>query len=211
MTSHPSFLELDAHAISPRDDETSKHVRECQQCSAHVAAVRIPSPFPSALEQSAEKPPRSFTWWPFALATVAVCAVLIIVTRPPPPPHEEIITPKGGTPAVALWLKRGDIVTPWKPGERVTRDAAVRWEIAPAGFTHVRVLDRETMTVLFESRVPGDAPVLTPAWTFDGTRPSEKVRVVLTRDDRPLPPELRCDASPGDVWCSEYLLELEPR
>jgi hypothetical protein len=175
----------------------------------------MPSPFPSALEQPA-KPPRTFTWWPFALASVAVCAVLIFVTRPAPPapPHDEVITPKGGTPAVALWLKRGDTVTPWKPGERVTRDAAVRWEIAPAGFTRVRVLDRETMTVLFDTRVPGDAPVLTPAWTFDGSRPTERIRVVVSRGDTPLRPGARCDGLSGDdgqEWCSEYVLELEPR
>ena len=65
-------------------------------------------------------------------------------------------------------------------GQAVRAGDSVRIEVAPAGFTHVTVFDEHTRQVLYEARVPDDAPSLTPAWQLDGEAPSESLRVVLS-------------------------------
>lgn len=212
---HPSFLELDVFAVSAgsaAQGPTAAHVQGCQQCAAHVAAVRVPAPFPSALLEPVRSAPPTTPWLVralFAFASlvlvVAVAGIVKFVAQP-----RSDTTPKG-LPAAALWLKRGDAVTPWKQGERLSLDSAVRWEIAPAGFTHVRVYDARSNEVLFEAKVSGDAPVLTPAWTFDGARDTETIRVVLSRDDAPPRTGGSCTGDDGQQWCFEYVLQLEPR
>lgn len=209
---HPSFLELDVFAVAPVEGEVSKHVRACQQCSAHLAAVRMPAPFPKALaslEVPVSAKPVLSRWLlliPLTAALVLSVAIAGIAKFMTPRPATDEWTSKG-LPAAALWLKRGDTVTAWK-GEPLTRDSSVRWEIAPAGFTHLRVIDPQSNEVLLEMKVPGDAPVFTPAWTFDGARSTERIRVVLTRDGAPLPPDWKCSETSRSSWCSEYVLEV---
>lgn len=211
---HPSFFELDVFAVAPVEGEVSRHVRECQQCSAHLAAVRMPSPFPAALahlDAPVSATPKLPRWLLFAVPLAAVLMLTVAtvgLVRFMKPSDEW--TSKG-LPAASLWLKRGETVTAWKKGELLPRDASVRWEIAPAGFTHLRVIDPQSNEVLLEKTVPGDAPVFTPAWTFDGKRSTERIRVVLTRNGDPLPEDWKCNEglSPAaPAWCSEYVLEV---
>jgi hypothetical protein len=176
---HPSFFALDAYGVDPRAGDVEVHVKSCQQCQAHLAAVRMPVPFPASLQGLQQDSPKQAPWWRFVALGFAAACVLFTVGYLATRERPQLLTAKG-TPAAALWLNRGGKVIAWN-GQPVIAGDAVRIEVAPAGFTHVTVFDENTKQVLYEARVPEGAPTLTPAWEFDGQAPSESLRVVLSR------------------------------
>ncbi|MFZ5442215.1 MAG: anti-sigma factor family protein [Myxococcota bacterium] len=203
--SHPSFFALDAYGVDPRAGDVEAHVKACPQCQAHVAAVRMPAPFPPALADLKAPPPRA-PWWRVVALGFATAAVLLTVgvlsTREPP----SAFTAKGA-PSVALWLNRGGKVVAWT-GQPVVAGDAVRIEVAPAGLTHVTVVDEHTRQVLYEAEVPDGAPTFTPAWAFDGQSPSESLRVVLSRG--PVSAEaLSSETCAPDAHCTRFTLYRE--
>lgn len=204
--SHPSFFALDAYGVDPRPGDVEVHLRSCQQCQAHVAAVRVPAPFPAALEglkvASARRP-----WWRGLALGFATAVVLLtvgpLVTQEPP------ATTAKGSPSAALWLNRGGKVIAWS-GQDIVAGDAVRIEVAPAGLTHVTVFDEHAGLVLYEAQVPDGAPTLTPAWAFDGQSASESIRVVLSRG----PVSLDALSSPlcatdAELHCTRFTLHRE--
>ena len=200
--SHPSFFALDAYVVDPRSGEVETHVKSCQVCAAHVAAVRMPVPLPPQLEGL--KAPERAPWWRFAALGFAAATVMfsvgLVLTRE----QVQELTAKG-TPAAALWLNRDGKVIQWN-GQPVHAGDSVRIEVAPAGFTHVTVFDENTKQVLYEARVPEGPPTLTPAWEFDGRSPSESLRVVISRG--PVGFEPTC-ASSADSFCTRFTLHRE--
>lgn len=204
--SHPSFFALDAYGVDPRAGDVEVHLRSCQQCRAHVAAVRVPAPFPAALEglkvTSTRRP-----WWRGLALGFATAAVLLtvgaLVTQEPP------ATTAKGSPSAALWLNRGGKVIAWN-GQDIVAGDAVRIEVAPAGLTHVTVFDEHSRLVLYEAQVPDGAPTLTPAWAFDGQSASESLRVVLSRGPVSLDAlsSATC-AQDAELYCTRFTLLRE--
>jgi hypothetical protein len=180
MTAHPSLFALDAHALDPRKGEVQTHLDECPQCQAHLAALRVSTPFPAKLKGLQAASPQSVSpWWRVLALGLAAAAVLLTIGSLSTRDQPQLITAKGA-PAAALWLHRDGKVLAWN-GQPVHTGDAVRIEVAPAGFTHVTVFDEHTRQVLYEAVVPDGAPALTPAWQFDGQSPSESLRVILSR------------------------------
>lgn len=172
---HPSFFALDAYVLSPGSGEVEAHLKSCAQCQAHVASLKVQTPMPPKVGALEAPPKRSTPWWPLVFAAAAVLiGVVYFGAREQP----GLITAKG-TPAAALWLKREGKAVVWN-GQPVSPGDSLRFEVAPAGFTHVTVYDEHTRQVLYEARVPEGGPALTPAWQFDGEAQSESLRVVLS-------------------------------
>ena len=199
---HPSFFALDAYVLEPRAGELVSHLKTCAQCQAHVASLRVQTPLPPKLASLEAPPKRRAAWWPFVFATAAVLFSVVVISLRAP---EELITAKG-TPATALWLNRDGKVIVWN-GQPVHAGDALRFEIAPAGFTHVTVYDEHTQLVLYEARVPDGPPTLTPAWQLDGKTPTESLRVVLSRGPVTVQAlqAVSCTSS-GETYCIRFAL-----
>lgn len=206
--SHPSFFALDAWGLDPRAGDVDAHVRACPQCQAHVAAMRMPAPFPPALAELQPRPPKParWRWLTLGFATAVVLFTVGTLTLRELPP----VTAKG-SPGVVLWLNRNGKVIAWN-GQPVIAGDAVRLEVAPAGLTRVTVFDEQARQVLYEAEVPDGAPTLTPAWAFDGQSPTESLRVVLSRKpvslDALSAPACTTDA---DAHCTRFTLHRESR
>lgn len=209
--SHPSFFALDAHALGAGEPGVAEHVAGCQVCAAHVAAARVASPLPPAIA-SLERPAAASPWsgWrSFGFAFAALAAALLVTVLVREPQRGDETTAKG-LPAARLWWKHGEKTAEWR-GEKLVAGDAVRVEVAPAGFARVTVFDEQSGEVLYDARVDGGAPVLTPAWSLDGRAPAEKLRVVLSRaaDKEPPAPGTACGGA-NDAWCTQFTLELAP-
>lgn len=201
---HPSSFALDSYVVDPRSGDVDAHVRSCPQCQAHVAAARVAVPFPPALKGLG--PAKPTPWWRFVVPALAAAGVVMSVgyfVKSEP----GSITAKG-LPAAAVWLNRGGKVVAWN-GQPLRAGDTVRIEVAPAGFTHVTVFDEKTREVLYEARVPGDAPTLTPAWQLDAAPGSESLRVVISNspvDQARL--EASCRVEPAS-YCTRFTLPRE--
>jgi hypothetical protein len=58
--------------------------------------------------------------------------------------------------------------------------------------------------VLYEARVPGDVPTLTPAWQLDAEPGAESLRLVLSKSEG----AADCDAGAA-TWCTRFTLLRE--
>jgi len=199
---HPSFFALDAYVLEPRPGAVEAHLKTCAQCGAHVASLRVQTPIPPQVMSLEARPRRRARWWGlvFASATV-VLSVAVLSLRGP----TERITAKG-SPSVALWLNRDGKVIVWN-GQPVKAGDALRFEIAPAGFTHVTVFDEHTRQVLYEAQVPEGPLTLTPAWQLDGQAQRESLRVVLSRGPRSVDSlQSAACTSDAEAHCVEFTL-----
>ena len=202
--SHPSFLALDSHALAP-SPEIAEHVKSCEHCAAHLEALRQVPPVPLAIGR--RRP--AITRYVIGGLTMAA-AMLLIVSRSKPAAIIETITAKGGAPAVQLWVKRGDAKVRAWAGEPVRVGEAVRFEVAPAGFTHLTVVElKPSPHVLYEALV--SQPTLTPAWALDAQGESEDLAVLLTRQPWQPTDSLRCESVGADQWCSRFSLHKQPK
>jgi len=191
MTEHPSYLELDRHALGAGlDTNTARHVANCALCQAHLERILAESVVPVWVEQlAAAAPARTHDWrpWTAALGGLAAAAVLCLVWLRPSERPLGYDTAKG-MPAVGVYVNRHEVVRVWdgaalEPGDRI------RLEVAPEEFAHVSVfLEGEgSATPLYQGPVQAHArSVLPKAWQLDATSSAE--RIVVLFSDRTLAP-----------------------
>jgi hypothetical protein len=203
MTEHPSFLELDRHALGASTPEVATHVSACSVCRAHLDVLSVPSPIPARVLEL--RPPTP--WWKerwFQVLLPVAAGALIILSLINRTPSEEVRAK--GTPTAIAWVKRGDDVSVWKGAPLAVGDS-VRFQVAPEGLTRVTVIDGTTKTVLYEALVK--ETTTTPAWTLDGTPGGDVVWVVLSNDV--VTPAI-IDACEGStVWCRRFDLRAGSR
>ncbi len=205
---HPSRLALDRLALAQGAPpaELRSHVETCEACRAHLAAVQVELPRPAWLDGVASRPPR----WRLpviALAGALAASLVIVISLPRPDAVAK------GNPALTVWIKHGEQVTPWSSGP-VRAGDAVRLEVAPSGFSHVLVAQVPASgapRVLYEARLERTRPtVLTPAWTVDAEGAEEHLAVLLSHhalaDDEVTARLGRRDA---EFWSFEYRLQKE--
>lgn len=211
---HPSFMALDAHALVP-DSQIAVHLEGCAACASHIERLHEVPPLPLAVVRETAKPlkaPRRFTVTRYVLAAAVAAAVVVVMARKPLPP--EVITPKGGRPAVQLWVKREMTVRTWA-GEPVHPGESVRFEIAPGGYSHLSVLELSpTPHVIYAvALTAGASTTLTPAWALDAQGDNEDLAVVLTR--QPLATDVlntaaRCQHD-EEQWCERFTLQKKTK
>jgi hypothetical protein len=213
--SHPSFLALDRHALAPEPGEVEVHLRDCARCAEHVRAVLAPAvpfelPRPTAVRVRPSRSPRFL--WAGGLALAAAAAVLLVAVMVPGLGNQEDgVRVKGGTPGAVLWVRRDGAVRTWQ-GERLRAGEEIRFEVAPAGFSHLAVVSLAgAPRILYEVGLSGRASTLSPAWRLDGTTPRDDLAVVLARapPDEAALSSLLCRQT-ADSWCTRFTLELEP-
>jgi hypothetical protein len=152
MTAHPSHLRLDAFALGASGDPAlHAHLAGCRRCAAVIAARRTPAEELAWVgevripRRRHRFPARAWLGPALALAAAAVLAVAVGPRLPRGPgPRAK------GTPAVAIYLKRGDTVQAWDGRARVRPGDRLRLGIRGGGFRQVSVA----------SLPPGGAPAL---------------------------------------------------
>src|SRR2546423_8709392 len=117
MNAHPSFLELDMHALGASNTAIAAHVQSCARCQAHCSRLQ-PPPLPGWAQKLAQEK-RCFGSWSRVWRLAALCAAAVVVL---------VILPKSlrrpepgvkGSPSVAVYMKRGAAVRLWDGEEPV--------------------------------------------------------------------------------------------
>ncbi|WP_373049281.1 hypothetical protein [Vulgatibacter sp.] len=189
---HPSYLELDRHALGEYSAAVEAHVGSCPRCSAHLASVQ---PTEAALPAWARQaPPRRFRLprfrWigGFALAGATAAATLLLLPAPvEPPPY---VAPKG-MPSVALYVLRDGRTTLWNGTEPLRPGDRIRLKVAPEGFAWLAVSTRAadgSFGTLHHARIDPAVEYLLPeSWRLDDAPGPERIHVAL--DAAPTDPE----------------------
>jgi hypothetical protein len=179
MEAHPSFLELDRHALKASTEATRLHVDACAECQAYLGRLQMEVAMPAWVR---EPRARASRWRIFALAgTFAAASVAGVVayraagfgTSP------AIGIEKANGPGLALYIKRGDRVILWDRREPVYPGDSLRLQIAPQGFRHVRVTSGAE--ALYEGDLATGATDFLPlSWRVDDAPGAETIDVTLT-------------------------------
>jgi hypothetical protein len=181
--SHPSFLELDRHALDRGGPQTAAHVAQCARCQQHLAAlaaVELP-PAGIGLLKPTRRVPRVWTAG-LAFSGVAVAAALYLVLLHPGEPASHYDGVKGG-PSVAVHVSRAGRVELWdhaplRPGDRF------RLEVAPSEFEYVSVFAAQgpsRLSMMYSGRVRVHGQTLLPkAWQLDAAPGAERVLVMFS-------------------------------
>jgi len=189
---HPSHFELDRFALGVGQADTHAHVATCERCRAHLATVAPDdAPMPLALKSPVARSRRRGFAFALASSTVAAAAVAFVVVRPPIRPRTPPIvetTAARGTPAIGIYVRRGEQVRLWDGSSSIAPGDALRVSIVGDGYRYVAVFGADasgSLTRLYEGPVdPRDETVLPPAWLVDDRGSSETLVVVL--DDTPI-------------------------
>ena len=209
---HPSRLALDRLVLGHADEETKTHAAACAHCSAHMKAVQVELPIPGWVRELEGAPRRSpFAWWrPAAgFAAMVAAALIAFVAIPTAGPY---IGDKGVGPEVQVWVNRGGAVSTWQPGSALRPDDSFRFEVKPAGFTHLTVVELragQLFRVLHSAPIAGDG--LSPAWAVDADGSQEEVAVLMSKAPLSEDELRRALAGEGGVWFTRLKFPKEVR
>jgi hypothetical protein len=189
MTGHASQYALDRAALgAPADPALAAHLRGCERCARIVAERRAAGEVPAWVAQLKVRPtpvPRARWWrrlrWLLPIPAVAALAAALLLAYLPREDGAGLRA-KGG-PAVALWVKRGEAVSPWdgksalRPGDRV------RLAVRGAGFTHVSIASLAPSgdpTPLYRGTVEREGETVLPlSFRVEPGGPAEVLSVIL--------------------------------
>jgi hypothetical protein len=192
---HPSFLELDRHALGVAGAEVAAHVASCDSCRARLPHVE---PVPELPAWARQLPPRRHSWfgfsWPalarprtlgFAVTALA-CALLVwtagskLVTRLT---GQDYVGTKGG-PVLWLYVKRGDRVQLWNGSDPVMPGDLLQLKVQPDRFKHISVFGANKTpggyTSLYDATITSGQPTALPfSFKVDAESRDEPLLVVL--------------------------------
>jgi hypothetical protein len=196
---HPSFLELERHALGAARSDVGAHLAACAACRE-----RLPRVDASAVPTWARAlGPRRRGWgarlagaWsvPRALlvggaAFAGVAALWVGGAHAPRDRGASVVAPETatkGAPDVRLFIKRGERVEPWDGSEPVVAGDLLRLEVRPEGFPHISVFEvarDDTYARIYDAAIaPRGATALPTAWRVDATPGTETLLVVLGPD-----------------------------
>ena len=194
VAGHPSFLELDRHALGAGRADTAAHVASCEACRVHLQAVEAPAEVPAWTARLEARAPRRFGW-PAALrvrtAGLAVaafaCAFVLWLAVGHVGPRATAVDPYVGTkggPELWLYVKRGDRVEIWNGVDPVRPGDLLRLKVQPDRYPHISVFGRDKApngyAKLYDAPVPDDRAAALPfAWKVDGQLGDETLLIVL--------------------------------
>ncbi len=218
MTGHPSEYALDRAALGARvDDSVAAHLGACPRCAGMVAARRATSEPPAWLASvplRAARPPRKRWVWLLPVPALAAVAALVLTrTAPPTSPALDAIRPKG-TPIVTIYVKRGELVTPWdgrtplRPGDRL------RVAVRGAGYQELSIASLPPSgapELLYGGRLERDAETLPPlSFRLDERGGTEVLSIILSMHPVTLSEHARLPGSGGHgVWAMRLRIPKE--
>jgi hypothetical protein len=193
---HPSYLELDRHALGAAAQATTAgHVAECERCRAYLESMPstegMPAWLPAArsplrvqrtrpLRVQSTRPQRTRRW---ALATsclAAAAALFLVWLRARPEPSYDGVK---GAPGVGVYVLRAGQVQLWD-GAPLEAGDRIRLEVAPEQFRRVSVFSlaqAERPRGLYAGPVtPGVRQVLPKAWQVDAAPTPEQLAVFFS-------------------------------
>lgn len=134
------------------------HVARCARCRERQQAldgsfVEAEARLPAFVPRTSAKPPdapklaarvhrqerRALS--PYALA-LAACALLALVPWAALERDGDPATRTKGGPSLSIYVKRGDDVFTWAPGDVVVAGDALRFAATPRGYPHIAILSR---------------------------------------------------------------------
>lgn len=188
--SHPSFLELDRSALGQGAPATAEHVRGCPRCQAHLRKLEEPLALPAwARELGRPEPARRPNFWVLALfggaAAAGAAAVLLLSPARPRPRdialHGTLVAAKG-SPAVALYVKRGEQVSLWDGHAPVQAGDRLQLEVSGEGFSQLLIATPGGFAQpMFAGALDASRPMLVPkSWRVDESPGPETLDVVLS-------------------------------
>ncbi len=211
---HPSFLELDRHALGLPAPKTEAHLARCERCRRHlreVARVADERPLPAWLETRG--PPRRTERLRArgvligAVAIAAALALAVLRDAPPKTPYDG----RKGAPSAWLHVLREGVARPWDGAPLSTGDR-IRLELAPQDFRHVSVFSLPAGAapqLLYRGSVPAHARVALPkAWEIDAAPGPERIAIVFARVElsRAAAELTLRERDPAEVWVVELVL-----
>jgi hypothetical protein len=178
--SHPSYLELDRHALGAGEAGTDQHLADCAQCRAYVAAAR-PADVVPAWVSELDKAPSRRTRSVWIGAALAAAAALLFMWRP----AEEPYVGTKGMPSALVYVHRDHTTTLWDQAPLHAGDR-IRIEVAPEEFAHVSVFSTgprgDAQAPLYSGTLKPFARTLLPkAWQLDAAGDAEHLAIVFSR------------------------------
>ncbi len=170
MNGHPSFLQLDRLALGSADPQVAAHVESCETCRAQLSRVQQAPPVPAWVGDLGSAKSSRRTWWAGSVGALAAIGLVLMIASPRRGPDGD--PGAKGAPSVAVYVKRGDVVSLWDGRAPFAPGDALRLKISPQGFGRVAVasLQGDTITELYAAPVTARGEsVLPPSWTLDGT------------------------------------------
>lgn len=175
MIEHPSFLQLDRHALGANLPGVAEHISSCEVCAKYVESLAPRAEAPAWAIGSTARPRR---WWPAALAASILAAALYFGTGYPPP-----YVGLKGAPNVFVYVKRGEEIARWS-GAAIRAGDALRLGVDGAGFDHVAVLAGEEKQLVHRGPLERGEVLLPFSLVVDEFGDLESITVVLGK--RPL-------------------------
>jgi hypothetical protein len=195
VTDHPSFFALDLHALGAAHEP---HLVDCAECQAYLAAREVP-PMSHALRERASAP--RFRWaWP-ALTFAASAAAIVLWATPPE------LTSKAA-PAVAVYVKRSDVVAKWNGGPLRVGDA-LQLELASEGYAYEAVAGEH---VFYRGATSARAHAVPLSLVVDDAPGDETVSVVFSRhalSDDTLLAAAAAHTRTREVWVTSFTFAKE--
>ena len=170
MNGHPSFLQLDRLALGSADPQVAAHVESCETCRAQLSRVQQAPPVPAWVGDLRSAKSSRRTWWAGSVGALAAIGLVLMIASPRRGPDGD--PGAKGAPSVAVYVKRGDVVSLWDGRAPFAPGDALRLKISPQGFGRVAVasLQGDTITELYAAPVTAHgASVLPPSWTCPKT------------------------------------------
>jgi hypothetical protein len=234
VTHHPSHLVIDRVAIGGEvPAEVARHLETCEACAATVAARRsaeplpawagslrvAPAPAPSLPgHRHAATTPRLPRWWLLPLPAALALSVAIVLLRGESqsgPALDDAIREKG-SPAVVVYVKRGDAVVTWDGRSPVRPDDRLRLGIRGGGFANLSVASLQpgfAPAVLYAGPLEPRGETLLPlSFLVDAAGGAEELSVILSQ--RPVDAAVHARAAsppaPPGLWTELVHIPKDP-
>jgi len=224
---HPSFLELDRHALGAGRADTAAHVASCETCRARLIDIGQVGPASDAPAWALRLEPRQrplFGWLtarrvrPLGWGVTAFACVFALWlasghlgTRPIGTGVDSYVGTKGG-PALWLYVKHGERIDIWNGTDPVHPGDLLRLKVQPARYRHISVFTASGKTPAAYARLydgPVAAPTALPfSWKVDA-QPGDETLVVVLASESVSPDEVANVLTRGDDgrrWSRRFVL-----
>ena len=192
MSGHPSFLQLDRHALGAGDGTTARHLEACAECRAHLGRLGQPVSPPEWVRALEDQPRSRWLRWPQLAALGALaCAAVVFAMLPGRRDPEDL--GRKGSPSVAVYVKRGERVSLWDGSAPFRAGDGLQLRVMPSGFPHATVASVEGASLrrLYSASVPPEGTTLLPlSFTLDAA-PGPEVLLLVFSAGEPSDHELK--------------------
>ena len=210
---HPSFLELERHALGAARAETAAHLASCEICRGRLPPVEANAEAPAWALRLAPRRAAPFAW-PFAPrlrtlgwgAAAFACAVALWFAgghlRAPATVGggDPYVGTKGG-PELWLYVKRQERVEVWNGTDPIHPGDLLRLKVQPDRYRHISVFGRgrspDAYVRLYDAALGSEPTVLPFAWKVDA-QPGDETLLVVLGPDAVAPDAIPAVLSPRD-------------